>query len=188
MRVFFSIYLLLILVACRQDQTLAQSDSVEIFVPELYAVTFDFPVGKPPLKGYYNAQGFGKNNHLGDDWNGVSGGNTDLGDPVYSIANGRVVYAEDYGPGWGNIVRIVHYLEDSTQVESLYAHFDEIQVEVGQWVKLGDQIGTIGNANGTYPAHLHLEIREDVSMDVGGGYSRNTFGYLDPTKFIESHQ
>ncbi len=28
------------------------------------------------MRGYYNAQVFGKNNHLGDDWNGVGGGNT----------------------------------------------------------------------------------------------------------------
>ena len=49
---------------------------------------FDFPVGKPNAKKYYNAQKFGKNYHLGDDWNGVGGGNTDYGNPVYSISNG----------------------------------------------------------------------------------------------------
>jgi len=47
---------------------------------------FDFPVGRPDAKGYYNAQGFGKNAHLGDDWNGTGGGNSDLGDPIYEEA------------------------------------------------------------------------------------------------------
>ena len=28
---------------------------------------FDFPVGKPNAQGYYNAQKFTVNNHLGDD-------------------------------------------------------------------------------------------------------------------------
>ena len=37
---------------------------------------FDFPVGPPDAKGYYDAQSFGKNRHLGSDWNGVGGGNT----------------------------------------------------------------------------------------------------------------
>jgi hypothetical protein len=41
---------------------------------------FDYPVGKPNGKGYYNAQKFGENTHLGEDWNGVRGGNSDLGD------------------------------------------------------------------------------------------------------------
>ncbi|WP_240642318.1 hypothetical protein [Nonlabens xiamenensis] len=31
------------------------------------ALSFDFPVGKPEAKGYYNAQAFGVNDHLGDD-------------------------------------------------------------------------------------------------------------------------
>ena len=32
---------------------------------------FDFPVGKPDAVGYYNAQEFTENDHLGEDWNGV---------------------------------------------------------------------------------------------------------------------
>lgn len=48
---------------------------------------FNFPIGKPDAKGYYNAQKFGENNHLGDDWNGNGGGNSDLGDEVFSCAN-----------------------------------------------------------------------------------------------------
>lgn len=51
---------------------------------------FDFPVGKPDAKGYYDAQSFGKNNHLGSDWNGNGGGNSDFGDDVFSIADGVV--------------------------------------------------------------------------------------------------
>ena len=135
---------------------------------------FDFPVGKPDAKGYYNAQSFGENNHLGDDWNANTGGNTDLGDPIYSIANGIVSQAYDAGGGWGNIIRVVHILPDESKVESLYAHCDEIKVAKGDRVKIGDQIGTIGDAHGAYYAHLHFEIRSKIGLPLGGGYSATT--------------
>lgn len=89
---------------------------------------YDFPVGKPDAKQYYNAQDFQENYHLGDDWNGVGGGNTDLGDPIYAIANGYVSFAEDTKGGWGNVIRIVHYNPDQSKIESVYAHFNPYQL------------------------------------------------------------
>ena len=149
---------------------------------------FDFPVGKPNAKKYYNAQKFGVNEHLGDDWNGIGGGNSDLGDPIYSIGNGYVSSAKNIHGGWGNVIRIVHYIDKDNQVESLYAHCDEIFVKKGDYVEKGQKIGTIGNNNGAYLAHLHFELRSKVGMPVGGGYSSNTEGYLDPTKFIKNNR
>ena len=157
--------------------------------PEFVSDGFDFPVGPPDSKGYYNAQGFGKNNHLGDDWNGTGGGNSDLGDPIYIIANGYVVSTEHHGPGWGNVIRVIHYIKGKDQfIESLYAHCQKMEVKTGDWIKRGQKIGTIGNAEGTYWAHLHLEIRSEVDMDLGGGYSTETEGFLDPTAFIKSNR
>jgi murein DD-endopeptidase MepM/ murein hydrolase activator NlpD len=149
---------------------------------------FDYPVGKPDATGYYNAQKFTENNHLGDDWNGVGGGNTDLGDPIYSIAHGYVSFAENIGGGWGNVIRIVHTINENEQVESLYAHCDDVDVNEGDDVEKGQKIGTIGNNNGQYLAHLHLELRSEVGLPIGGGYSSNTSGYLDPTDFIQQNR
>ncbi|GAA3516134.1 peptidoglycan DD-metalloendopeptidase family protein [Aquimarina addita] len=154
--------------------------------PEYIADTFDFPVGKPNGKGYYNALKFGKNAHLGDDWNGVGGGNTDLGDSIYSIANGYVSFAEDIGGGWGNVIRIVHRY-NGKYYESLYAHCDTIVIKKGGFIKKGTLIGTIGNAHGIYMAHLHLELRSNIFMDIGGGYATDTTGFLDPTQFIKEN-
>lgn len=173
----------------------AEQDEIEetvknrfVFKKDFIADAFDYPVGPPNAKGYYNAQKFGKNHHLGDDWNAVTGGNSDLGDPIFAIGNGYVKFAEDIGGGWGNVIRILHQLPNGKQYESLYAHCNEILVQSGTWVKRGDKIGTIGTANGQYYAHLHLEIREDVNLPIGGGYSQVTEGYLDPTLFINAHR
>ena len=152
------------------------------------ATGFDFPVGKPDAKHYYNAQPFGKNNHLGDDWNGVNGGDSDLGDPVYAIADGVVSFAEDVKRGWGNVVRIYHKLDEQTYVESLYGHLEVMSVAPGDIVTKGQQIGTIGNVGGRYYAHLHFEIRTEIDKPLGGGYSTDTEGFIDPTAFIRSHR
>ncbi|KAB1067950.1 M23 family metallopeptidase [Tamlana haliotis] len=161
---------------------------VKNFDKKYYANGFDYPVGKPDADNYYNAQSFRKNNHLGDDWNGVGGGNTDLGDPIYAISKGYVSYAEEVFFAWGNVIRIVHILKNGEMYESMYAHCDEILVTEGMYVEKGDKIGTIGTANGKYLAHLHFEIRDEIGMEIGSGYDINTRGYLDPTEFINTHR
>ncbi|MBQ4821153.1 M23 family metallopeptidase [Aquimarina sp. MMG016] len=161
-------------------------DSIFKNNPEFISKSFDFPVGKPNAKGYYNAQKFRNNNHLGDDWNGVGGGNTDLGDPIYSIGHGYVSFAENIGGGWGNVIRIIHQYQGK-YYESVYAHCNTINVQKGDLIKKGAMVGTIGNAGGLYYAHLHLEIRDNIFMDIGGGYAEDPTGYLDPTKFIKNN-
>lgn len=174
--------------------------------PDYYSTGFDFPVGKPDAKGYYNAQGFGKNNHLGDDWNGTGGGNTDLGDPIYSISEGYVTESVNFYGGWGNVTRVAHAIKgqwsiengqlvkDTTRqaepyiLESLYAHSQRVLVKQGDFVERGQQIATIGNAEGVYLAHLHLEIRERARMELGDGYGSNRNGYLDPSWFIKKYR
>ena len=185
---YFFLKLLLVFNPSELEDELVERQPIEAFEPKLRAERFDFPVGPPNGTSYYNAQVFRKNNHLGEDWNGLGGGNSDLGDPVYAIANGRVKFAADNGPGWGIVVRIVHYLPEGDSVESLYAHFDSLLVAENEWVKRGTQIGTIGNADGWYPAHLHFEMRDDLSLPIGGGYSAYSQGFIDPTLFIESHR
>ena len=152
------------------------------------ANSFDFRVGKPDANGYYNAQAFTKNYHLGDDWNAVTGGNSDLGHPIYAIANGIVTEAKDEGGGWGNVIRIEHHIPNENKVESLYAHCLENMVQKGDIIKKGQQIATIGNANGAYLAHLHFEIRSIVGMPLGAGYSQDTTGYINPTEYINAHR
>ena len=153
---------------------------------------FDYPVGRPDATGYYNAQKFGENSHLGEDWNATTGGDTDLGDPVYAVSDGVVLMAKDVKSGWGNVVRVIHNygtVSEPKYVESLYAHLDEIVVDKkGTIVKKGEVIGTIGTANGRYLAHLHFEMRDEINMPIGKGYSTNKRGYIEPSLFIQSHR
>jgi len=150
---------------------------------------FDFPVGAPDGVGYHDAQPFGTNDHLGNDWNGDGGGNSDLGDPVSSIAAGIVTEVADHGGSWGQVVRVVHRgCRDAAEVESLYAHLERVDVVAGEVVARGQHVGSIGTAGGTYPAHLHLELRDRAGLPLGPGYGRDLPGYLDATRFIRAHR
>ena len=153
---------------------------------------FDFPVGRPDARGYYKARGFRSHGHLGEDWDGVGGGDTDLGDPVYCIGDGVVVFARDCHQGWGNVIIVRHAYRDglgARNVDSLYGHLQKLLVHRGQVVKRGQQIGAIGNAHGLYDAHLHLEVRKNIAI----GMSRDKFAqdltnYYDPSDFILAHR
>ncbi len=148
---------------------------------------FEIPVGRNG-KSYYKARGVRVNGHLGEDWNGTGGGDTDLGDPIYSTADGIVVFAQNYRLGWGNVVITRHaYMEggEVKHVDALYGHLLDFSVRVGQFVKRGQQLGRMGNNGGMYDAHLHFEMRKNLHV----GMHRNSFPrdgsvYWSPTDFI----
>lgn len=155
---------------------------------------FDIPVGKPNGDGYYIFRGFSQRGHLGEDWNGNGGGDTDEGDPVYSIAHGVVVFSEDYARGWGNVVIIRHaYRENNGQiafVDSLYGHLKVRSVRLGQAVTRGQLVGTIGRGpRGMYAAHLHFEIRKDLRVGMRRDLYPPTYEtYHVPRQFIEARR
>ena len=153
---------------------------------------FDFPVGKPDAQGYYKARGFRSHGHLGEDWDGVRGGDTDLGDPIYCIGDGVVVFARDCHMGWGNVVIVRHSYRDNgmiKNIDSLYGHLNTMLVHRGQAVTRGQKIATMGNAHGLYDAHLHLEVRKNLEIGMSrAAFARDFSNYYDPTQFINSHR
>lgn len=153
---------------------------------------FDFPVGKPDGKGYYKARGFRSRGHLGEDWDGLGGGDTDLGDPIYCIGDGIVVFARDCKLGWGNVIIVRHVYRNGDAVkniDSFYGHLQKILVHHGQAVKRGQQIATMGNAHGLYDAHLHLEIRMNIEIGMSrAAFARDFNNYYDPSQFIATHR
>ena len=155
---------------------------------------FDYPVGKPNAAGYYVYRGFSPYGHLGEDWNGNGGGDSDEGDPVYSIAHGVVVFSEDYRKGWGNVIIIRHaYRESNGQIafiDSLYGHLKVRSVRVGQQIARGQLVGTIGRGPyGMYAAHLHFEVRKDLRVGMRRELYPKTYAtYHSPRYFIDAHR
>lgn len=181
-----------LLVAAASLGMLADHAGAVSFVPIQMADGFDFPVGKPNAFGYYRFRGFRTNYHMGDDWNGLGGGNSDLGKPVYSIAHGVVVYSEDYRSNWGNVVIIRHAYREKGQicyVDSLYGHLQERTVSTGDHVRKGQKVGTIGTNRGMYVAHLHFEIRKNINIGlIHKRYAMDYSNYYSPSSFIEQRR
>ena len=161
------------------------------------ANSFAYPIGEKEFVTekndwrdlWYNAQDFGENRHLGEDWNKTTGGNTDCGEPVYAAAAGRIVFARDAGAGWGNVVIVEHTAPDGTKIQSLYGHLETIAKPEGE-VKRREPVGTIGNAGGRYLCHLHFEIRSTACPfwnQTGGGYADERGGWIDPSEFIDQN-
>jgi len=155
---------------------------------------FEAPMGSENWAYTYNAQPFDELNksrggkHSGDDINGIGGQNSDLGDPVFAAADGIVVYIGNPSPGWGNCIILAHRTEDGTLIQSMYAHLLTTSVYRHQTVSRGSIIGSVGQADVGYLAHLHLEIRESdgVSPFLSGYPKLNQHDRINPTEFINS--
>ena len=138
----------------------------------------------------YNAQHYWDNNpargghHTGDDINGIGGMNTDLGDDVYAIGTGLVVYRGEPSLSWGNTLVVAHRNSQGKILLSMYSHLDKSYAAHGQRVHLGEIIGTVGTANNNYPAHLHLEMRDSTGIYIGPGYRSNQGEFLSPSQTI----
>ena len=93
--------------------------------------------------------------HLGVDFGAPKGS------AVAAINDGIVKKAGD-DPIYGNTVIVDH----GAGIFSLYMHLDSIKAKVGQPVKYGQVVGTVGETGYATGSHLHLSIKiNTVSVD-----------------------
>lgn len=86
-------------------------------------------------------------------WQGVLIGAPE-GSPVYAVHQGRVVFA-DYLRGQGLLLIIDH----GAGFMTLYAHNQSLFKNLGDWVKAGEQIASVGQSGGQDSAGLYFELR-----------------------------
>jgi murein DD-endopeptidase MepM/ murein hydrolase activator NlpD len=129
------------------------------------------PYRKPVIGEVEFTSGFGVRNdpflgrpamHTGLDLRAATG------DPVRVTANGKVV-SSGWAGGYGRMVEIDHGNGLSTR----YGHLSEINVKVGDVVKIGQVIGAVGSTGRSTGPHLHYETRIDGDA-------------VDPQKFLRA--
>ena len=70
----------------------------------------------------------------------------------------------------------------------MFAHLSEIDVKPLQFIKRGQLLGKLGNADGVYAAHLHWEIRRAPGLGLGGAYADDLTPWFAPSDFIATHR
>lgn len=111
----------------------------------------------PPLNEGYLTSGFGhrldpftkkKTFHGGLDIAASKG--TD----VIASADGEVIFMGRKG-GYGKLIVVKHIMGYETR----YGHLDKMSVSLGDHVKKGQKIGSVGNTGRATGYHLHYEVR-----------------------------
>ena len=124
-------------------------------------------------KFWYDAQGFGVKTdygyHEGCDFNLKTGGDSDLGQLLYAVGDGKIVYYHDNShPTTGFGKHMVLYCQTPLGDRWYhYAHCQEITATVKE-VKKGDVIGKLGKT-GTQYAHLHFAVFKVDPKTLRGG-------------------
>jgi hypothetical protein len=79
-----------------------------------------------------------------------------IGTPVYAASSGVVLNADmgSMSDAFGLAVLIEH----GDKFQSLSAHLSRIDVQIGDWVEAGQQIGLVGKTGRATGAHLHFEL------------------------------
>lgn len=137
-------------------------------VPEQYAGSMRWPLDAYIVSSEY-----------GERWGKVHKGMdmaAHVGEPVYAIADGEVIYAGDGLRGYGNVVILRH----DRKTSSLYAHNSELKVKQGDQVTKGTLVALLGDTGHSTGPHVHFEIRDgDLAVNPRNVLPKSKLGMLN---------
>jgi len=118
--------------------------------------SWSFPFASP-VDRYQQGNSFGaqriingnpRSPHSGEDYD------AHVGDPIYSIADGKVVLTGKFFFEGKAI-----FIDHGAGLQSMYFHLSEIDINKGKKVKAGEKIGEAGSTGRVTGPHLHLGIK-----------------------------
>lgn len=145
-----------------------QSDEKQLaeLVRELQDTLADIREGQVRTERFADSQGrlpwpvdgklaaaYGSERGMGLRWRGLLIGATS-GTPVKAVSYGQVVFA-DWLRGFGLLIIVDH----GDGYMTLYGHNEALYKEIGDWVRAGEVIGTVGNTGGRQKNGLYFEVR-----------------------------
>ena len=110
-----------------------------------------------PIYGYGSTANGTREPHHGVEFSNPSG------TQVFAAADGTVIFAGPdeeamYSP-WPTFYGSLVVIQHQDGLFTLYAHLSRIDVQTGQNVPAGEEIGEVGRTGGAIGSHLHFEVR-----------------------------
>ncbi len=119
--------------------------------------------------------------HNGHDWT------MPRGTPLHAVADAEVIFAGPEPPFHCNgnltsalVVQLRHEVDQGEVFESHYVHLSEVQVEAGQEVEAGQQIGLSGATGCANGPHLHFSVWRLTHTNNGRRAPIDPFGWEGP--------
>ena len=137
----------------KRDEVVANNDVVPTYEPS--GASFNTLKGKLrlPVRGEVTNRFGASREDSGISWKGLFI-KANEGAEVKSVANGRVVFA-DWLRGFGNLIIVDH----GAGYMSLYGNNQAVLKQVGDNVKTGDILASVGNSGGNETNGLYYELR-----------------------------
>jgi murein DD-endopeptidase MepM/ murein hydrolase activator NlpD len=141
----------------RNDELSTMAKSAEKYAKELSSDTWVMPTSNFNISVWFGEAGgyWQTGYHTGIDFA------TAYGTPVVAVSNATVAQTGWDGP-YGNQIRMT--LENGDQV--WYNHLSSIEVNVGDTVLKGQEIGRVGDTGNAYGYHLHFEYRLAADLET----------------------
>jgi len=137
------------------DEVLEMAENKEKLVSSMPAI---MPISNKSLKSTASGWGYRfhpiykiRQFHYGMDFTAP------IGTSVYSTGDGIVKDVQSIGGGYGRWILIDH----GFGYQTMYAHLNGFKVKIGDHVKRGQVIGSVGNSGTSTGPHLHYEVNKN---------------------------
>ena len=111
----------------------------------------------PPTVPKYVSSGWGASRAYRGGWHAGLDFPAAKGSPMLAAADGRVVYVKNVSTSFAGKYPIIDH---GNGVYTRYLHAEHVSAKVGQQVRRGEQIGTVGTTGTTNSApHVHFDVK-----------------------------
>ena len=111
----------------------------------------------PPTVPRYVSSGWGASRAYRGGWHAGLDFPAAKGTPMLAAADGTVVIAKNYANSYAGKYPVIDH---GNGIFTRYLHADNVTVKVGQRVRRGQQIGTVGDTGTTSSApHVHFDVK-----------------------------